>query len=145
MLNWYEKFKIRRIINKYGSEDSVKDLILHVFDLNGVNSNWGEHNFENEYMKIMYSNLWVSDPTGRHSQRVHTYIVHIKDSSGQLTEVYHRTKSDDTVNVEKFRIGYWIYHLYKIKSKKLNMKEIGIEKFEEPEPEEERKILSTIK
>ncbi len=136
--NWYEKFKIRRVINQYGSEDKIRDLILSVFDLQR-DYNWGEHNFEDEYMKIMYSNLWVD------SDRTHTFIVYIKNESKEFQEVFHRTKRDNTINVNKFKIGYWIYHLYKIKNKKLNMKEIGIEKFEEPEVEEEKKLLSTIK
>lgn len=139
MWAWFKKRKINNIINEYGNEYEVKNLILKIFDFDNYSSEYGEYRFEDEYLKVFYSKIWSSEYSN------HTYIVSFKTLNETWEEVFHRTKRDTDVKIDKFKIGYWVYHLYKIANKELNMSEIGIDKFKAPDVEEEQKILSTIK
>jgi len=65
-------------------------------------------------------------------------------SDRELILVFHRLRIQDTVSVKVFKIGYWIYHLYRIENKLLTLEETYSPELQLDKPKEEVNRLMKV-
>lgn len=136
MFNWFFKNDPKYVINHYSQSVKVVYLILAVLGRSN-NTDDCEDEFENELIKVSY----IRKDFGMNSGR--WYKVWIKNGD-ELVLVFDRHKGDNRVEIKKFKIGYWIYHLYKIKNGGLELNEVYAPNLNLGKPEEERNRLMEV-
>ncbi len=137
MLKWMRERKIKKVINKYTDPSVVSSLILDIFDRHD-NYSVCEDIFEDECVKFMYK--FTRPNIG---EKRNTYKVWIKNGE-ELILVFDRFKEEYDSKVDVFKIGYWIYHLYRIKKGDLNINETFSPELKLAAPQEEKSRLMSI-
>ena len=133
MFKWFEEWNTKRVINRYSKSEKIVDLILAILGRDSETE--GEDIFEDERIKIEYRN------DNDNSTKI--YKVWVKNEE-ELIPVFDRTRRYNEVNIKKFKIGYWIYHLYKVKHKGLTIKEVYAPELEAGKPKQERNRLLDV-